>query len=58
MRTEALKQGYSLSQYNFTDVKTGKIIDENFNSEQDIFKFLGSKYVEPKDRKSGALVKA
>lgn len=58
MRSEALKQGYSLSQYNFTDVETGTIIDKKFNSEEDIFKFLGFKYVEPKDRKSGALVKA
>ena len=58
MRSEALKQGYSLSQYNFTVVETGKIIDKKFDSEEDIFEFLGFKYVEPKDRKSGALVKA
>lgn len=58
MRSEALKQGYSLSQYNFTHVDSGKIVDRKFNSEEDIFNFLGFKYVTPKDRKSGALIKA
>lgn len=58
MRSEALKQGYSLSQYNFTVVDTGKVISNKFNSEEDIFDFLGFKYIEPKERKSGALVKA
>ena len=58
MRSEALKQGYSLSQYNFTHVDSGKIVDRKFNSEEDIFDFLGFKFVTPKDRKSGALIKA
>lgn len=58
MRSEALKQGYSLSQYNFNVVDTGKVVSNKFNCEKDIFDFLGFTYVEPKERKSGALVKA
>jgi DNA polymerase/3'-5' exonuclease PolX len=55
MRSEALIQGYSLSQYNFTDTKTKEFVSNTFNSEKSIFDFLGYKYVIPKNRKSGVL---
>jgi DNA polymerase/3'-5' exonuclease PolX len=55
MRSEALVQGYSLSQYGFTDTKTQLIVDKSFDSEKSIFDFLGYKYVTPKNRKSGVL---
>lgn len=57
MRSDALTQGYSLSQYNFTDNKTKKIVKGSFDSEKSLFDFLGYMYVKPKDRKSGALSK-
>lgn len=56
MRSEALTQGYSLSQYNFTDTKTKEeFVKKTFDSEKSIFDFLGYKYVKPKNRKSGVL---
>jgi DNA polymerase/3'-5' exonuclease PolX len=57
MRRDALTQGYSLSQYNFTNSVTKEIVQGTFDSEKSIFDFLGFKYIKPKDRKSGALVK-
>lgn len=56
MRNHALSLGYSLSEYGLKKEK--KFVDNNgkpFETEQDIFKFLGIKYVEPKDRKGGII---
>jgi len=51
MRKKALEIGYSLSEYGFTDIKTNKIITNlNIKSEEDIFKIIGMKYVEPQNR--------
>ena len=54
MREQALKKGYTLSEHGlYTQV--GKIkgdrVENEFPDEQSIFKFLGMKYKEPKDRK-------
>ena len=56
MRNYALSLGYSLSEYGLK--KNDKFITNNgktFKTEEDIFKFLGLKYVEPKERKSGII---
>ena len=56
MRNHALSLGYSLNEYGLK--KEGKFVDNNgktFDTEEDIFKFLGIKYVEPKDRKGGVI---
>lgn len=56
MRNHALSLGYSLNEYGLK--KKGKFVDNNgktFDTEEDIFKFLGIKYVEPKDRKGGVI---
>jgi len=56
MRNYALSLGYSLSEYGLK--KDGEFIDNNgkiFYTEQDIFKFLGIKYIEPKNRKEGII---
>ena len=56
MRNHALTLGYSLSEYGLK--KEGKFVDNNgktFDTEEDIFKFLGIKYIEPKDRKGGII---
>lgn len=54
MREQALKKGYTLSEHGlYTQV--GKIkgdrVENEFPDEKSIFKFLGIKYKEPKDRK-------
>ena len=54
MREQALKKGYTLSEHGlYTQI--GKIkgdrVENEFPDEQSIFKFLGIKYKEPKDRK-------
>jgi len=56
MRNYALSLGYSLSEYGLK--KNGKFVDNKgkpFETEQDIFKFLGMKYVNPEDRKGGII---
>jgi DNA polymerase lambda len=53
MRNHALSLGYSLSEYGLK--KKGKLINDTFETEQDIFKFLGIKYIEPFERKAGIL---
>ena len=60
MRNIALAQGYSLNEYDFTHKGTKKpltkreifekIGKEQFENENDIFKFLNMKYVKPQDR--------
>jgi len=56
MRNWALSKGYSLSEYGLKYHKgphDGKFVDHDFKDEADIFKFIGLKYVEPKNRKDG-----
>jgi len=56
MRNHALSLGYSLSEYGLK--KEGKFLDnkgESFETEEDIFKFLGIKYINPEYRKAGIL---
>tara|TARA_B110000259_G_scaffold185321_1_gene234089 strand:+ start:4388 stop:5377 length:990 start_codon:yes stop_codon:yes gene_type:complete len=56
MRNYALTLGYSLSEYGFK--KDGQFVDNKgnpFETEQDIFNFLGMKYVNPEDRKGGII---
>jgi DNA polymerase lambda len=58
MRNHAISLGYSLSEYGLK--KDNKFIDNKgklFETEQDIFKFLGIKYIKPEDRKPGILQK-
>ena len=53
MRNVALSKGYSLSEYGMKYAegnKKGDFVDHIFNSEEDIFKFLGIDYVEPAAR--------
>lgn len=49
IRMYAKKKGYKLNQYGLTDLKSGKI--HYFKTEEDIFKFLGLKYIKPEDRR-------
>ena len=56
MRNHALSLGYSLSEYGLK--KNGKFVDnkgKSFETEQDILKFLGIKYIKPEDRKAGII---
>ncbi len=53
MRNHALSLGYSLNEYGLK--KNGEFINDKFETEEDIFKFLGIKYIEPKDRKGGVI---
>lgn len=60
MRAEALKLGYSMNEYCLSDKNTKVRIDseiiqdkigkDEFESEEDIFKFLDMKYVKPENR--------
>jgi DNA polymerase beta len=56
MRQYCLGKGLSLSEYGLKDEKTGKFIDHVFETEKDVFEYLGLAYVEPKDRNANALV--
>ena len=56
MRNHALSLGYSLSEYGLKN--NGKFVDNKgklFETEKDIFKFLGIKYIKPEDRKAGII---
>lgn len=48
MRQLAKKKGYLLNQKGI--FKSGKLVDSTFKREQDIFKFLGMKYLSPDQR--------
>jgi len=57
MRNYALSLGYSLSEYGLK--KEGKFVDNNgqsFETEKDIFNFLGMKYINPEERKGGIII--
>lgn len=67
MRAHALTQGYSLNEYCLSDKKTKVCISESeiyakigktsFSNEEDIFKFLGMKYVVPEKRNATTISK-
>lgn len=55
IRQLALSKGFSLSEYGLKHIdgkNKNKFVDYKFNDEQDIFKFLGLKYIPPKNRSS------
>lgn len=54
-RNHALSKGYSMNEYGMK--KKGEIVHEthDLETERDIFKFFGVKYIEPCDRKGGIL---
>lgn len=55
MRQYCLTKGLSLSEHGLKDEKTGKFIEHEFDTEKDVFAYLGLAYVEPKDRNANAL---
>jgi len=50
IREYASKEGYKLNEYGIFNKKIGKRLDFNPKKEEEIFKFLGLKYIKPKDR--------
>ena len=65
MRADTIKKGYSLSEKELVYRDNTKVTEEEYMSdidkpyptmEKDIFDFLGLKYIEPKDRQSGAVI--
>ena len=59
MRGHALKMGYSLNEHGISkmvDKKKTEQLQNTFDSERDIFDFLGLEYREPEDRKDGRAV--
>ena len=66
MRADAIKKGYSLSEKMLMYRNGQSVTSEEYMSdigkeypltEKDIFDFLGLRYIEPKDRKSGMIIK-
>ncbi|MDO8577604.1 MAG: DNA polymerase/3'-5' exonuclease PolX [Dehalococcoidales bacterium] len=51
LRKRALRQGFSLSEYGITDVKTGEL--EKFATEEAFYKRLGLQYIPPEIREAG-----
>jgi DNA polymerase/3'-5' exonuclease PolX len=50
MRNHSLSMGLSLSEHGLKDEKTGTYVEINGDKEQDIFEYLGMKYVSPEQR--------
>ena len=50
MRNFALSKGYSLSEYGLKDTNGNFVGDTTFRTEEDIFEFLGLKYIPPEQR--------
>ena len=58
MRNYCIDKGYSLSEYGLKHLsgpKKGEFVAEKFTTEEDVFNFLGLKYVPPKERKANIL---
>lgn len=58
MRNYALEKGYSLSEYGLKCMRgdrQGDFVSVNFTKEEEVFAFLGLKYVLPRDRKANVL---
>lgn len=59
-RQRALKLGYTLNEHGLYHIENGKKtdkVDKTFDSERDIFKFLGMEYIEPPNRIDSRSVK-
>ena len=56
MRSRALSLGFSLNEHGLTLVKGGAAISNEFQTEKDIFDFLGMKYKSPEERTSAMAV--
>ena len=56
-RSYALEKGYTLNEHRLEAVKEGVPVVPVFDTEQDIFAFLGLEYVEPDKRRDGKDVK-
>ena len=55
MRKQALNLGYTMNEhglYHYKDGKKGKMISKVFSTEEDVFSFLGIKYVDPEMREN------
>ena len=58
LRQQCIKLGLSLSEYGLkytTGDKKGQFIEEKHTTEEQVFNYLGYKYIEPTKRESGAL---
>jgi DNA polymerase beta len=53
IRKLARTMGYSLSQYGFKSIETGKYLQKKFTSEEEIMNYLGFQYLEPDERTKG-----
>ena len=54
MRNYAIEKGYSLSEYGLKCLRgprEGDFVTDGFEKEEDIFEFLGLRYIKPEDRK-------
>ena len=51
MRKEVLDRGLTMNEYSLKHTETRKKVKHTFQSERDIFAYLGYDYVEPKDRR-------
>lgn len=58
MREHCLKQGFSLNEYGLKQTKNNNKVDQEFNGEEDIFDFVGLRYVTPKEREQGKIILA
>jgi DNA polymerase/3'-5' exonuclease PolX len=56
MRSYCLSKGLSLSEHGLKVEQTGEFVNFNFHSEEDIFKYLGLKFIEPQDRKASSVI--
>lgn len=57
MRNHAISLGYSMNEHGLTQIATGQLVNPGqFESEQDIFQFLGLEYKRPEERIDGRSV--
>jgi DNA polymerase/3'-5' exonuclease PolX len=55
MRQYCLAKGLSLSEHGLKDESSGQFVDHEFETEEEIFAYLGLKYIQPKDRKADSI---
>jgi DNA polymerase/3'-5' exonuclease PolX len=55
MREIAIKKGFSLNEYGFTQISNKKKISKKFLSEESIFEFLDLPYIQPENRTENIL---
>jgi DNA polymerase (family 10) len=51
LREDAVRRGYSVSEYSVTDVESGE--DHSFASEEEVYRFLGYDWIAPELRENG-----